>query len=993
MHDEKEVTVLDRSSRWLLILVIAGLLFFALLKVLSIWAEGLWFASEGYGNVFVQILVWRLGLFIVGFAWFFVLVYVPYRLARWVAEKVPMPLRAKLFDDMDKVLVDVALNRWALGVCLTLAFVAGLIASNRWFQLLHFLYATPFDMTDPIFGKDVSFYVFVLPLLRFWVTFTLVGLVFGIAAIVLRLRYEELLRFEETGMEAPVFVARPLLAIAATFLFVLAIAQFLGRYSILFSKRGVVFGAGFSDIYGTLSAFWLLMAVSITGVLWCLYLMRTGNLKPIRKIGLIIVSAWLFGRILLPAGIQAFVVVPNELERERRFLDYNIKATRFAYNLEKVQVHSHPAHPIPTIDEIRSHESVLENVRLWDIEQLLDILAQVQAIQLYYNFSSVDYDRYIINGKLRQVAIATRELFLQPEQRTWVNEHLRYTHGYNVVVVPVTEFTKEGMPKFLVKDIRPPTADGSPLRIRRPEIYFGEFTLPEERFRRQPFVRPQQTPQQTSQPPAPPTAAQRPPEEQPPAGAPASAPRRDQQAQQPTRQQPAPVADYVLVRTKEPEFDYSVGQGAEQMVKETTYQEDAGVPIGSWWRRVLFAARFMDLNLLLTTAITPESRLLMYRQVLKRVNALAPFLITDADPYPVITDDGRIVWLVDTYTFTGTFPYSTPNPLEPRMNYLRNSVKVTVDAYTGRMTFYAIDELDPILRTYRKAFPTLFQSFDTMPSDIKSHIRYPRALFLSQALLYSYYHMTTPDQFYNKVDVWERAKEIFWMKETFDNKVLPMLPYYIVMRSPDDNRDRFLLLLPFTPLGKRVMIAWMAAHCDHDRYGELFLYHFPRGSPPLGPEQVEARISTDAKIRPQLTLWDQQGSRVIRGNLLVVPIGKSLLYIEPLYLLPEQTRLPELKRVIVADNSRVVMGEDLWDAIWQLFKMPLRDRHQPQRTTLSPDRQPKAPQALSVEIMGIARLLKEADAARRKGDWATFGKAFDQAFNRALRLEQKFGSD
>ncbi len=978
---------MERGNKLLWVLIIGGIAFFAVLKILSVGAEGLWFASEGYGEVFMRILLWRTFLFVIGAAWFFLLIYVPYRLARRIAEKVPMPLRAKLFDDMEKVLVDAALDRWALVACLALAFIAGVIASGRWVQWMHFAYATPFGINDPVFGKDACFYVFRLPLLRFWATFTLVGSLVGIGAMVLRLRYEELLRFEESGMEAPAFAARPLLAMVAVLLLVLAFAQFLGRYDILFSKRGVVYGAGFSDVYGTLPAFWLLISVSVGGAIFCLTAMVPGSLRPLRWVMTALAVAWLGGRLLFPAAMQAFTVAPNEQDRERPFLKHNIQMTRLAYGLEKVTEREHPAHPAPTLTELETHQSILANVRLWDIEQLLDTLSQAQALRGYYGFSSVDYDRYVIGGRLRQVAVATRELFLPSELRRWVNEHLLYTHGYGITVVPVTEFTGEGAPHFFVKDIPPKVADGTPFRLKRPAIYFGEFTLPEERMRRQPFGRGQSQPQPAQQPPnAPATPAGQPPEGQPPSPPPTSpTAAHSQQPAAPT--QLVPVADYVLVRTKMKEFDYPLEQG-KQAWKTTTYQAEAGVPIGSWWRRLLFAARFMDLNLLLTTAITSESRLLMYRRVLERVNKVAPFLLTDADPYPVINNEGHIVWLVDTYTSTGDFPYSTPNPLAPQINYLRNAVKVTVDAYTGRMTFYGMDDDDPLLQTYRKAFPTLFRPREEMPSDIKAHIRYPRALFYSQALLYCLYHMTNPDHFYIKEDAWEVAKE----KSGQINEPRPMLPYYIVMRPPDDDRDRFLLLLPFTPLTKQNMIAWMAVHCDYDRYGQMFVFRFPKDRTVFGPQQVEARIDADPSISRQLSLWNQEGSRVIRGNLLVVPVGNSLVYVEPLYLQSEQTRLPELKRVVAAAAERVVMGNDLWDALSQLFKTPLGDGQGTQAPKLTPDsalsdRKGAVPFS---ELMALLQALDEAQAAQERGDWQGYGKAIQKAFAERQKLLQRF---
>ncbi len=973
---------MERTNRWLWRLVIGVTAFFMVVKALAIWAEGLWFASEGYGDVFLRRLLWQLVMFAIGFSLFFLLVYTPYWLARKAAEKVPMPLRERLFGDMDKLMVDVALDRWALGVCLFLAVIAGLIASSRWIYLMHFLYATPFGLTDPIFKHDVGFYIFTLPFLRFWMTFSLVGLMLGLIGMVLRLRYEELLRFEESGMEAPVFAARPLLAVVACFLFLLAISQFLGRYSILFSGRGVLFGAGFADVYGTRFAFWLMMIVSLAGAGWCLYEMRKGDLKRLRWVITTLFVTWLLGRLLFPAALQAFVVKPNERERERPFLAHNIAFTRYAYNLDKVRISRHPGEPMPSINDLRFHETALANIRLWDIDQLLDAFSQLQSLHMQYGFSAVDYDRYYIGGRLRQVAIAPRELFLPNSIATWVNRHLHYTHGYGIVMSLVTEFTGEGSPLFVVKDIPPQVDSKVPFKIRRPEIYFGEFVLPEERKRRQPFIRNRQ--QQTTQPtmtPSPPGQKNQPPSNQPPVP-----PIEDQQ--QPSQQASQyTIAEFVLVRTRAPEFDYPLS-GERSAWKETRYEADAGVPVGSWWRRLLFAARFMDLGLLLNTDITSESKLLMYRRILERVNAVAPFLLFDRDPYPIVTSDGRIVWIIDAFTATGSFPYSTPLSPQIRINYLRNAVKVTVDAYTGEMNFYAFNDEDPMLKTYRKAFPNLFHDREDMPPDVKAHVRYPQSLFAIQASMLCLYHMTDPDQFYLKEDAWEIAQE----QSGVEGKPVPIRPYYTVIRSPDDGKDRFMLLIPFTPLGKpdKNMVAWMAAHCDYDRYGDLFVYKFPPGKLVDGPQQIEARINADAQISQHFSLWNQQGSRVIRGSLLILPVGSSLLYVEPVYLQAEQTPLPEIKRVIVSAGKKVVMGEDLWDALSKLFGTQIQDgmKNWGATSVSTPQVSPSFVSRDKV-FSELLSYLREAKQAREQGDWLRFGEALNKAFEVAEKLQRQ----
>ncbi|MCS7223721.1 MAG: UPF0182 family protein [Armatimonadetes bacterium] len=961
------------GSRWLWLIAGIGGALFLLIRLLSLWAEGIWYATEGYSQVFFKVIAYRVFMFVVFFCWFFLLTYGLFFWATRIAQKVPMPLRSRIFEEAEKAITDAAFNRWALAGALLVSLVAGVIASSRWTYLLLFLYGGSFGHRDPIFGHEAAFYVFRLPLIRFWVLSTLFGLTLGTIGVLLRLRYEQLIRFEDNQVEAPPFVARPLLVLASVFFLVLGLSQWLSRYGVLFSKKGVVFGAGFSDLYGTLPGIYLTVAACAGAIVWFLTRLRAPDLKVVKTAITAVLVVWLVGRILFPAALQGFVVAPDELKREKPFLTYNIGSTRFAYSLDQVQEESHPAEPTFSSADLEAHKSALLSARLWDIEQLQGLFAQVQAFRPYYSFSLPDYDRYVVGSSVRQVAVAAREIFLPPALRRWVNERLRYTHGYGLTMVSVTDFTREGMPVFLIKDIPAWQSPELKTKIRRPQIYFGEYTV-----YREPMQRP--TPARPTAPPsreAPPQPAEGTPPTTPPAARdtgqrPSPTPPQGQQPMEPA----LTVADYVLVRTREKEFDYPIGDG----FRETVYEGDGGVPIGSWWRRILFAARHRDPLLLLTTAIRPDSRLLMYRRILDRVQKLAPFfpyLVPDPDAYPVISQDGRILWMMDLYTTTADFPYSAPVP-DPRgrlrFNYIRNAAKAVIDAYTGRTVFYLMDKKDPISQALLRAFPGLFKDFDEMPSDIKSHIRYPRLIFYIQAMLHAFYHMTDAAQFYNKEDVWEIP---------FENRMgesQPMLPYYILTRSPGEGKDRFLLLLPFTPLRMRNLVAWMVAHCDPDRYGQLFVYRFPKDRTVFGPQQIEARINADTTISAKLTLWNQQGSRALWGNLLILPIGDSLVYVRPLYLQSADTPLPQLKQVVVATGNGLTMSDSLLEAALSLARLSPDGRQKP-----TPLVAPGARSGAAELAQQLRAALDKYQAARQAGDWQTLGRYW-QEVERLSRL-------
>jgi uncharacterized membrane protein (UPF0182 family) len=542
--------------------------------------------------------------------------------------------------------------------------------------------------------------------------------------------------------------------------------------------------------------------------------------------------------------VQRFAVEPSELSRESRYIAYNIESTRRAFGLDQIETGRLDVdHDLTYERLIEDHDDTIENIRLWDWRSLGQTYQQLQEIRAYYDFHDIDLDRYQVGDKTRQMAISARELSvtrLPEEAKTWISEHLVYTHGYGLALSPTSEASREGLPRFIIGDI-PPRSSEPGFLVERPEIYFGEKT-----------------------------------------------------------------DDYVIVNTAAKEFDYPEGDSAAY----TVYEGTGGIRLSSLLRRVAFALRFGSSKVLFSSDISSESRVMFDRNIKTRVQRIAPFLTYDEDPYLVLAD-GRLFWIWDAYTVSSYYPFS--QPVQAGFNYIRNSVKVVIDAYNGDVTFYLSDPSDPVAATLSKIFKSLFKPFDDMPDDLKAHLRYPVDLFEIQAQVLCVYHVTEPDTFYSRGDNWEFPVEVYGEQR------VRVSPYYVYMKTPGEERAEYLLILPLVPSGKDNMAGWLMARCDVPRLGELVLYTFPKDRLVYGPMQIESRIDQNPEISQDLTLWSQRGSKVIRGNLLVIPIDTSILYVEPLYLLAEQSELPELRRVIVAFGDSVAMGDTLDEALRAVF--------------------------------------------------------------------------
>ena len=819
----------------------------------GVYTDWLWFSSLGYLDVFRKILITRVWLFFVGAAVFSLLVvpniYLVFRLTR---SEVPAALTPEAYRLVRKALA------WVGGLAVLVAAMSfGAAAGGRWETILMFANSTPFTqvdqasgavvtMVDPIFNKGLDFFVFTLPLLGF-IRGWLLGVVVVLLLCVLAL-YLVLFGIRERGFSIPRNVKIHVAAIGAFVFVVIAAGHWLGRYELLYSPHGVVFGVGFTDENARLTVRTILTIIALlSGGLMIAGSFMPGYRLMVGAIGLWVGMAILVGG-LFPALMQRFQVEPNELDKEESFLAHNIEFTRMAYgiNLSPEQIRDHRGLEDITPAIVEENRGTIDNIRLWDERPLGEIYNQVEFVQFYYDFQRVGVDRYTLNDEVRQVMLSTRELSaekLPDEAQTWTNRHLVFTHGHGVAMSAVNTVDPNGQPQMFLQDVPAAPAPGfEELNLTQPGVYYGLKSLP-----------------------------------------------------------------FVIVGSKSQELDFQ-GENAEPVF--TDYDGVGGVPLSSILRRAAYAWQFVDINIFISGQVdTSKSRIQYRRTVPERFGAIVPFLRPDSDPYQIVAD-GRIFFIQDGYTMTPQFPYSTPWPSEEfKFNYIRNSVKAVVDSFNGTVDFYVFEPNDPLIQTYQKIFPTLFKDKEELPSYLKEHVRYPRDLFTIQTRMLLQYHIESPRSFFQKDDQWSiPIQNSFGREGTLD-------PYYILARLPGEEKEEFLLIQPFTPDRRDPLKAWVAVRNDEPHYGELVLFRFPEGRNILGPNQIEARIDNDAAISQQFTLWGQVGSEVQRGNMLVIPVGDSILYAEPVFLKPETLDFPELRRIILADGQQVVMQPTLEDAV------------------------------------------------------------------------------
>src|SRR6267142_945512 len=883
-----------RLALWLLVGL--GVLFFLISPLIQLLAEWPWFSALGYERVFATRLIASLLLGVVAGGAAFALLYANLRFAQ--RGIVPNPVVMLMNAQTPAVDVTRLVRRLALPAALVLALFIALAVSSGWMPVLQFLNQTPFGVTDPVFGRDLGYYVFTLPivggvlgLLMFLVVVALLA-----SGALYALRGDVVIYRKSLTIEPS---ARLHLALLLAVLFVLTALRvyFVRLPGTLFSTNGPLFGASYANLHGTIIGLKLAGLAALVGAALVVAGARS---KRLGRNALLAVAIYLgvsfLGVVVYPAVVQRLIVAPNELNKETPQLRYHIDATRRAWGLDRVLVRDLSGEARLTERDIQANRTTIDNVRLWDRDPLLQTFGQLQEIRTYYDFVSVDDDRYIVDGRYRQVMLSPRELnSASLPTRTFINERLTFTHGMGLTLGPVNEVTEEGLPVQFITTM--PPASTVSVSVRRPEIYFGELT-----------------------------------------------------------------DTWVFANTGQAEFDYPSGD--ENIF--TSYKGNGGVRVGGFLRRLVLSAYFRSLKVLLSSDITSQSRAMYIRNIRQRARTALPFLIFDADPYMVIDAGGRLRWILDGYTATTRYPYS--EPLQNGVNYMRNSVKVVIDAYDGTVTAYLADPTDPLVRTFTKIFAGIFQPLDSMPADLRAHLRYPEDLVHVQSELYGAYHMAEPGIFYHRADQWQKP-------------VLSMAPErpdpflrHMVMRLPEERQAEFILMVPFTPRGKDNLASWMVARNDGEHYGELVVYRFPKQSLVFGPTQIVNRINQDTEIARQAALWDQGGSQVIRGNLLVIPIEESLIYVMPLYLRAQGGRIPELKRVVVAYQNRVVMEETLDAGLAQLFGGAGAATREPARVSETPG----AASAVSARAADLARRanesLRRAVDAQRAGDWARYGE-------------------
>ncbi len=872
----------------------------------------LWFNEVGYTETFLTKLKAQFILFIPIFilTWFLLFIFLK---------------KLKKKYDLETEVVDIKSNKkinlWIklISALISLLFTINIV-STMWFEILQFYNSESFHAIDPIFNNDISFYIFKLPLINTIIGYIINILFLLIAATVLFYGYISIKgsiknvsdlfedmrftphQFDLSSVLNKKFAEKIInqLSIIGVFVFIfLGIRILLRSYDLLYSQLGRVFGAGFTDINITLNIYRIVGIGCFIAAITFFMGARKRNLKfaltvPAALIAISIIGTGLSGLV------ENFVVEPDQLSKETKYMEYSIKSTQNAYALDDVRLIEFPANNNLTIEDIKNNQQVIDNIRINDQEPLIQVYNQLQGIRPYYVFNDVDVDRYNIDGVYKQVFLSARELDqgrLNEQARTWVNQYLKYTHGYGITLSQVNEVTPQGQPEMLIKNI-PPTTETN-LSIKRPEIYFGEK-----------------------------------------------------------------ASDYIIVNTDEKEFDYPSGSNNV----ETLYEGDAGINL-SFMNKLLFSIRKGSYRLFISNNIDSKSKILLNRNIIQRVQEIAPFIYYDPDAYIVINEeDGKLYWIIEGFTVSDKYPYSQPTDKLIQgwnVNYVRNSVKVVIDAYEGTTNFYIADENDPIIKTYNKIFTDLLKPMNEMPNSLRNHIRYSQIYFDVQSDMYRLYHIKNPTVFFGREDYWDIANEKY-----MNNGEEPVGSSYLMFKLPDEENVEFLLTTQYTPQNKDNMISLLAARNDGDNYGELVLYEFPKTKTIAGPNMIETKIDQDTVISSQLTLWSQVGSTVLRGNTLVVPIEDSLLYVEPIYLKSDtESNFPEMKMVVVSFGDKIVMEPTLDMAIERIFGI----NKQPAKPTL--------PQEIEYDNTNINELINQANIvfnkandASKNGDWTAYGE-------------------
>jgi uncharacterized membrane protein (UPF0182 family) len=938
-----------RVRGWVIALVVALLvLLFSLRGLASFYTDYLWFDSLGQGGTWGSLLAAKVVPALVFTVIFFAILFANLVIADRIAPRLrptgnPTPedeLVARYQDATGRYR-----GRIRLGVSIFFALIAGIGVSSQWRQWILFTNSVDFGIKDPQFGKDVGFYVFQLPFIKFMIDWLFAGLVIVLLVTAVAHYLNGGIRFQSLGRRVTPQVKAHLSVILAVMALVKTAEYYFSRFELDLSDRGVVDGASYTDVKAQLPALNFLIFVSIiAAALFIWNIWRRGWVLPVIAVGLWAFVSLVVGTIY-PAIIQNFKVKPNEFASERPYIARNIQATRQAFNLSTIDVKNFDYTQDLAPATVETNLPTLDNARLWDPAVIRSTYQTLQALQTYYRINDVDVDRYDINGQTTQVLLSARELnSSELPSQSWVNEHIVYTHGYGAVAAPSNQAETDGSPSFVLSEI-PPQGDALPLSARGAQIYLGEG-----------------------------------------------------------------LGGYVIVDAKQKELNYA-RQGVSDSL--TRYRGKDGVDLSGFLRRAAFALRFSDPNILISGQITDKSRILLTRDIRARVEKLAPFLSFDNDPYPVVAG-GKITWVLDGYTTSDQYPYSQQfsgsGGLSGDHNYARNSVKVTVDAYQGTVRFYVIDPEDPIIQAYQKAFPDLFSDFGSMPATLKKHLRYPEDLFKLQSNAFAKYHVVEPQRFYTGNERWLLSPDPNEVVSTIATSAqsrnrasgrAPEItattprqdPYYLYIRLPGDDRESFLILQPFVPVSKdnqqTRLVSYMTAKSDPRDYGKMKALVAPQGQQVLGPVQAAANIQKNTEISSEITLLSQRGSRVIAGAVQLIPVGESIVYVQPFFTIATSGPNPFPQFQFVAtlvQGKSPTKGQTVTEALQRLFG------NAPPTTPETPTtpQTPTAPSGKSAAQLldEAAQRFSDAENALRGGDLGRYQDLVTQAQDLVTQARQ-----
>ena len=942
------------KAKWIIIIVL--LLILAFMGLIGFITDFLWFKELSYVSVFFTQLFAQLKL---GIPTFVVMMVFLILYMKILKKGYYSKIESNEIPDERKL----KLAGWAIAI-IGSGFIAAAVMNNLWWYALQFFNSTDFGVDDPLFGHDISFYIFKLDFIQ-RMNEMIIGaiIIFVIAtvlyySVLLSVRSPQIFeevpeedrfdgteqryygpetrtgkdkdypfegptmgetireamdsirgfrngmnrarkpkkRFDDRNFRQFVGIAkRQIVLLGIIFFLMLGLNFFLRQYSLLHSGTGVLYGAGYTDVNITLWVYRVLAVLSLLAAVFFAVGVSKNKLRTVLVVPLIMVLVGLCGGGAAVL-VQNFIVSPDEINKESKYLERNIAFTQMAYGLDAVDTKEFSAADNLTITDIENNMETINNIRINDYEPTEKFYNQTQAIRQYYTFTDADVDRYMINGEYTQVFLSAREIDETKISQEWLNKHLKYTHGYGVTLSRVDKVTSSGQPDMMIDSI-PPVSQVVEITIDRPEIYFGELTN-----------------------------------------------------------------NYILVKTNEKEFDYP--DGSSNMY--ATYEGNAGINLNPL-NRLMFSIRERSLKLLVSTNISSDSRIVINRNINERVKQLMPYLSYDSDPY-IVTADGKLYWIIDAYTLSDNYPYSEPYDEASKVNYIRNSVKVVIDAYNGTTDYYIVDGTDPIAATMKKIYPALFKDFDQMPESLRSHIRYPNTLFKIQANIYARYHMEDVNVFYQGEDLWDISNEIYGTEEQ------PMTPNYYIMKLPGESTEEFVNTLPYTPRDKDNMMGLLVARNDGEHYGELVLYQLPKSKITYGPMQIEAQIDQNTEISKEFSLWNSSGSTYTRGNMFVIPIEDSLIYVEPVYLEASNSAIPEVKRVIVAYNDKIAYEETLAEALASLF-----GQNGSAGGIQTPTSSDDPSQLTKTELITKANeAFDNAQAAMQSGNWSKYGEYLDQ---------------